>query len=56
MLQKEIGLENYFVSKELAFERKKDGAHPTPKSAAVWLDTIGNWINNNPAYAFYFQF
>jgi len=56
MLQKEIGLENYFVSKELAFERKKDGAHPTPKSAAVWLDTIGNWINNNPAYVFYFQF
>lgn len=34
----------YFRSAEMKFDRRKDGAHPTAASAAVWMDSIVRWI------------
>ena len=38
----------YFRSKGMQFERGADGAHPTPASAAAWLDSVVRWM---PAHA-----
>ncbi len=39
-----VGNGRFFLSKDLTFERKKDGAHPTNASAAVWLDSVMRWM------------
>lgn len=33
----------FFLSDGMHFERKKDGAHPTKESAALWMDSIARW-------------
>ena len=38
----------YYRSKGMQFERGADGAHPTPASAAAWLDSVVRWM---PAHA-----
>lgn len=34
----------FFLSDGLDFERKADGAHPTPRSAAMWMDSVVSWM------------
>ncbi|MDE6277900.1 MAG: hypothetical protein K2M06_07315 [Muribaculaceae bacterium] len=38
----------FFLSNGMSFERRKDGAHPTDPSAAMWLDSVMRWM---PAHA-----
>ncbi|MCS6968631.1 MAG: SGNH/GDSL hydrolase family protein [Cytophagales bacterium] len=54
LIKKYVGKERFFESRGLTFERRKDGIHPTEKSAAVWADTIRRWIDQNPCINFYF--
>lgn len=39
---------SFFLSDGMSFERRKDGAHPTQASAAMWLDSVMRWM---PAHA-----
>lgn len=40
----------YFRSEGMEFERKRDGAHPTPESAAAWMDSIIRWMPLHAKY------
>ena len=40
----------FFLSKDMTFERAKDGAHPTPASAAAWMDSVVRWMPDNSAH------
>lgn len=40
----------YFKSDGMHFDRSSDGAHPTRKSAAFWLDSIARWIPAHSAH------
>lgn len=50
LIKKNVGKERYFASKELEYERHSDGAHPTRKSAAKWMDSITTWIMEESRY------
>jgi hypothetical protein len=39
-----VGKGNYFPSKNLTYQRTRDGAHPTRASSAVWMDSIAVWV------------
>lgn len=34
----------FFLSNGMSFDRAKDGAHPTHKSAAMWMDSVARWM------------
>ncbi|MCS7018807.1 MAG: SGNH/GDSL hydrolase family protein [Cytophagales bacterium] len=55
LIMKHVGKERFFDSRRLHFERRKDGAHPTEKAAAVWADSINCWMERNPHIAFSFS-
>lgn len=40
----------FFLSNGMHFERKKDGAHPTAPSAALWMDSIVRWMPEHCAH------
>jgi lysophospholipase L1-like esterase len=40
----------FFKSKGMTFERGKDGAHPTPASAALWMDSVARWMPKHAAH------
>ncbi len=40
----------FFLSKDLTFERNKDGVHPTRASAAKWMDVIASFIMKKSKY------
>lgn len=52
LTQKIVGKDRYFDSRNLKLDRRSDHAHPTPKAACVWMDSIAAWIsgdaNRNP--------
>ncbi len=50
LIEQNVGTHRYFPSKDLAFERKKDGAHPTYTSASKWMDSVAVWITNSSRY------
>ncbi|MCH2045099.1 MAG: SGNH/GDSL hydrolase family protein [Saprospiraceae bacterium] len=50
LIVKNVGQDRYFESKNLHFDRKRDGAHPTRASSAVWADTISRWIMHTCRY------
>jgi len=50
LIKKNVGAGRYFPSKRLTFERKDDGAHPTPASAAQWMDSVAVWVADSAAY------
>jgi lysophospholipase L1-like esterase len=54
LIIKHVGAERFFDSRRLVFERRKDGAHPTAKAAAIWADSISHWIDHNPHIKFSF--
>jgi len=41
---------SFFLSKDMTFERAKDGAHPTPASAMQWMDSVVRWMPANAAH------
>lgn len=40
----------FFLSNGMKFDRKKDGAHPTAPSAALWMDSIVRWMPKHCAH------
>jgi hypothetical protein len=40
----------YFKSAGMTFERAKDGAHPTRKSAASWMDSVARWMPRHSSH------
>lgn len=40
----------YFKSDGMRFDRSSDGAHPTRKSASLWLDSIARWMPEHAAH------
>lgn len=45
----------FFLSNGMHFERQKDGAHPTHKSAALWLDSVARWMPDHAAHPIRFN-
>ena len=47
-----VGDDRYFDSRNLILDRRRDHAHPTPKAAVIWMDSVMAWIssdaNRNP--------
>jgi hypothetical protein len=44
MLLKSVGRKRFFPSLKLEFDRQSDGAHPTQKSAYIWMDSIAAFM------------
>lgn len=40
----------FFLSDGMTFRRKSDGAHPTPSSAAEWMDSVVRWMPEHCAH------
>lgn len=40
----------FFLSDGMEFERRADGAHPTNRSAALWLDSVMRWMPLHAAH------
>jgi hypothetical protein len=49
LLLESVGKEKFFLSKNLKFHRR-DHAHPTLESAAMWMDSIASWIKRESCY------
>jgi hypothetical protein len=47
MIVTNVGESRYFESKKLKYNRYKDGAHPTRESAAIWMDSIAVYLQND---------
>lgn len=50
LMEKHAKPHRFFPSKNLKFDRISDGAHPTMKSAANWMDSVAVWIQNETYY------
>ena len=40
----------FFLSQDMTFDRAADGAHPTRRSAALWLDSVASWTMRHARY------
>lgn len=49
MLERELGPGRYFRSRELSFERKRDGIHPTLAASQRWIDAVAEWLVSKSA-------
>lgn len=50
VIERNVETHRFFPSKNLTYERGKDGAHPTYTSAAKWMDSIAVWIGSETRY------
>lgn len=50
LIVRNVGRKRYFPSKDLSYERTKDGAHPTRESAYKWMDSIAKFMYNDAMY------
>lgn len=50
MIQSQTKPGTFFLSNGMTFQRKRDGAHPTNASAAVWMDSIARWMPKHAAH------
>ena len=41
---------SFFMSDGMHFDRAKDGAHPTRRSAELWMDSVARWITLHSAH------
>lgn len=41
---------SFFLSNGMHFDRAKDGAHPTRKSAGLWMDSVARWMPEHAAH------
>jgi hypothetical protein len=46
IIERNMPSNTFFLSKDLEFDREKDGAHPTRESSNYWADTLASWIMN----------
>lgn len=54
-IEKYMGKDRYFPSKNLQYSRVKDGAHPTRKSSEMWAEKIISWIKDESKYPIIFD-
>lgn len=50
LIVKNTGYKRYYPSKNLKYNRFKDGAHPTRESAKMWMDSVAGFIMNKSKY------
>ena len=50
MYKENIPDDQYFLSRNIKYNRRKDGAHPTQESCNMWADTVAKWIMYKSAY------
>lgn len=50
MIASRVKQGSFFMSDGMTFERSKDGAHPTRRSAAMWMDSVARWMKHNCAH------
>ena len=50
LLAEECAQGSFYLSKGGTFEREKDGAHPTKESAALWMDRVCRWIEDESSH------
>ena len=50
LILKNVGTDRFYPSKNLTFERYKDGAHPTRKSGYMWMDSVASFIMHKSKY------
>jgi hypothetical protein len=50
LIVRNVGHKRYYPSKNLVYERFKDGAHPTKKSGVMWMDSVAAFIMKKSMY------
>lgn len=50
LIEKNTRKGSFFLSNGMHFDRAKDGAHPTRKSAGLWLDSVARWMPEHAAH------
>jgi hypothetical protein len=50
LIEDNVPPEQFFLSKNMHFKRKKDGAHPVMESSRMWADSIAVWITQDSPY------
>lgn len=50
LILRNTGPRQYYPSKNLTYERFKDGAHPARKSCYMWMDSVATFIMNKSMY------
>ncbi len=50
IIERNMPSNTFFLSKDLEFDRERDGAHPTRMSSRYWADTIATWVMNKSRY------
>lgn len=56
LIVKNTGYKRYYPSKNLTYNRSKDGAHPTRESAKMWMDSVAAFIMNKSKYPVMLKF
>jgi len=49
LIRKGVGEGRFFDSRDLELDRAEDNMHPSRSAAALWMDTIANWLNSSAA-------
>ena len=49
LIASKVGDGHFFLSANLTLDRASDGAHPTHEAAAVWMDSVAQWIAGKSA-------
>ncbi|MFH0866108.1 MAG: SGNH/GDSL hydrolase family protein [Bacteroidota bacterium] len=50
LILRNVGRRRYFPSLDLMYDRCRDGAHPTTKSAIIWMDSIASFMMKKSMY------
>lgn len=50
LIEKNARKGSFFLSNGMHFDRTKDGAHPTRKSANLWMDSVARWMPLHAAH------
>ncbi|NVO03915.1 MAG: SGNH/GDSL hydrolase family protein, partial [Bacteroidetes bacterium] len=50
MIASNVPRNQFFLSRDLKFQRISDGAHPTRASSRDWADTIATWVMKKSCY------
>lgn len=50
LILRNVGRRRYFPSLDLKYDRCRDGAHPTTKSAIIWMDSIASFMMKKSMY------
>ncbi len=50
IIERNMPSNTFFLSKDLEFDRERDGAHPTRASSRYWADTISTWVMSKSRY------